>query len=250
MDDKLEEKNKRFDFVWGIILAAILGFLLNLLANVYYDLFIVKTVLWEKVNQEQVFIIILLLLGLVGFLGFLIDDYRNEMKISRNFLQRYWQYFFYKFTPGKIMRWFFGGYILLIAFAFLLVISVALFYASSNLILSISPLLLVALKIYFEVRRTPKKVRWYTLLTIILLFLVQYLIFSLVLWFLIFWGYYEIDLINCFIVPSIIAILSIVFGFLLAKKWWNFVYIEKKHWIFRTKLIKNKWFLRFFDTYL
>lgn len=95
-----------------------------------------------------------------------------------------------------------------------------------------------------------RKKRWYTLLTIILLFLVNFLIFSLVLRFLTLLGYYEINLLNSLIIPIVIIILSIAAGLKLSKFWWNYIYVEKKHWIFKTKWIKNKTAAELFEKYL
>lgn len=121
------ERKKRTDFAWGVIIAAIFGFTLNLLANLYYDLFIVKAISWDKVDHMQVLAAGMLLLGLLAFLQFIIDDYKNNIVINKSFVRRYLNYFFYKFVPGKILRYLIGSYILLIFFAFVFVIFVSIF---------------------------------------------------------------------------------------------------------------------------
>lgn len=128
MVDYAKEKNKRFDLTFGIIIAALVGFLLNLLANLYYDLFIVHSVVWEKVDHTQVFGMVLGLIGMFGFLQFFIEDYKNELRISKTFLKRFYEYFFYHFTPGKWMRILTGIYVVLV----LLIIIVGLYFVMAS----------------------------------------------------------------------------------------------------------------------
>src|ERR1035437_831209 len=141
MEEKSNEKTKRFDMVWGIIVASILGVILNLLANLYYDLFIVKTIVWGKVDHFQVLCITLLLIALVGFLQFFISDYKNEAGLNKNLLKRFRQYFFYEYTPGKYMRVFFGIYMLLILVSvlggihYLVALQIGYLYAAISFIL-------------------------------------------------------------------------------------------------------------------
>jgi hypothetical protein len=110
MEDN-KEKIRRFNVTLGIFVAAILGFLLNLLANLYYAMFITHTLKWNEANHMQVYGIILLFLALVGFLKFFIDDHENTLEMNTNFFKRYINYFFYKFTPGKFIRVALGIYI-------------------------------------------------------------------------------------------------------------------------------------------
>lgn len=119
MQEENKEKNKRFDFTFGIIIAAVIGFLLNLLANIYYDIFIVNSLKWENIDQTQFVGILLALIGMFGFLQFFIDDYRNEFKINKSFLKRFKDYFFYQYMPGRWLRIITGIYLGLILFAIL-----------------------------------------------------------------------------------------------------------------------------------
>ncbi len=116
--EKLEQKN-RTEIVWGIIVAGFAGFLLNLLANTYYDLFIYKTVTWDKIDHMQILGASLLLLAVIGLLSFFVSDYKNKLEVNRSFLKRYSDYFFYSFTPGKVIRVIVGLYILLTVLAVL-----------------------------------------------------------------------------------------------------------------------------------
>jgi hypothetical protein len=115
-----KEKIRRFNVTLGIFVAAILGFLLNLLANLYYAIFITHSLKWGNVDHLQVYGIVLLFLALVGFLKFFIDDYENDFEMNTNFLKRYINYFFYKFTPGKFIRVALGIYISLILISILI----------------------------------------------------------------------------------------------------------------------------------
>lgn len=146
--DKIEQK-KRTDTVIGIAIATIAGFILNLLANLYYDLFITGATTWAKVNHPQVYGVLLALLGLIGFFEFLIFDYKNGLEVNKSFLKRYWHYFFYNFTPGKIIRFIVGLYVslTLIGFVILIYVFSANFtgYPTATLIF-----LAAFLKIYLE----------------------------------------------------------------------------------------------------
>jgi hypothetical protein len=111
--ERLEHK-KREDAVLGIIVASALGVVLNLLSNLYYELFIVRRLTWDKVDHMQVYGLGLLLVAFVGFLKFFILDYKNGLELDRSFLKRFSNYFFYEFRPGKIIRVIFGLYMLFI----------------------------------------------------------------------------------------------------------------------------------------
>lgn len=110
MEDN-KEKIRRFDVILGIFVAAILGFLLNLLANLYYAIFITHSLKWSQADHVQVYGIVVLFLALIGFLKFFIDDYENDFEFNTSFFKRYVNYFFYKFTPGKFIRVALGIYI-------------------------------------------------------------------------------------------------------------------------------------------
>jgi hypothetical protein len=120
MEPDSGEKIRRADVVWGIVVASAIGFLLNLLGNVYYGLFIVHTITWGKVDHTQIYWIGAVLLALVGFLEFFIEDYKNDLRLNISLFQRYINFFFYRFTLGRIIRVAAGIYMLLILFAILI----------------------------------------------------------------------------------------------------------------------------------
>jgi len=119
MEENQIEKKKRLDTVLGIIVAAILSFMVDLYANLYYELFVVNTLKWSQVNHTQVYGMTLVFLALVGFLQFFVEDYQNDIDIRGGLIKRYIKYFFYEFTPGKFIRWFLGAYLLLVLFGFI-----------------------------------------------------------------------------------------------------------------------------------
>lgn len=152
MEENEKEKIKRLDATFGIIVAAVMGFLLNLLANAYYDLFITSLIKWEEINQSQIFYISLSLIGLFGFLLFFINDYRNEFGINKSFFKRYVNYFFYKFGPGKIIGFIFGVYTLL--FLLVLMIMTFIFIAEiGGILAAISIFFLILILSYSKDKR-------------------------------------------------------------------------------------------------
>ena len=153
-EDKIEQK-KRTDLVIGIAVAAVVGFVLNLLANLYYDLFITGTLIWDKVNHSQVYAVTLALVGLIGLLEFFIYDFKNDLEVNKSFLKRYFNYFFYNFTPGKIIRIVAGIYIfsVLIGFMILFYILIAKF---SGYLMATVVFLVAFLKIFLEERQKRK----------------------------------------------------------------------------------------------
>lgn len=118
--DELIEQKKRTDTVIGIVLASAFGLALNLIANLYYDLFVIHSITWANVDRFQVLAIGLVTVAMVGFLDFFIHDYKNDLEVNRSLWRRYSNYFFYEFTPGKILRVIFGIYMLLVFGGFLI----------------------------------------------------------------------------------------------------------------------------------
>jgi preprotein translocase subunit Sss1 len=126
--DQIEQKN-RTDLVLGVLLAAVVGFVLNILSTIYYSLFIVKTVTWDKMDHFQIYCIGLLLVGLIGFLEFFIYDYKNDIQVNRSLIRRYLTYFFYNFRPGRVIRVIAGLYLTFILGG--VIVSVYFFLAHS-----------------------------------------------------------------------------------------------------------------------
>ncbi len=150
--DEETEKTKRTDIVLGIVGASAIGFILSLFADVYYRMFLVGDLKWENVNHIQVYSLLLLLLALIGFLQFFIDDYKNNVEINRSLLKRYFIYFFYQFTPGKIIRFIVGIYTLTILAIFLGFIYY-IFAQSVGYLLATALFLLSALSAYLRERK-------------------------------------------------------------------------------------------------
>jgi len=151
-----KEKTRRFNVIMGIFVAAVLGFLLNLLANLYYALFMTQTLKWGQVNHMQVYGIVLLFLALVGFLKFFIDDYENDVELNTGFLKRYVNYFFYKFTPGKFIRVALGIYISLTIISILVGLY---FFIASITGFIITNIIVLAILIFFLYQRKTSKLK-------------------------------------------------------------------------------------------
>jgi hypothetical protein len=149
-----KEKIRRFNVTLGIFVAAILGFLLNLLANLYYSMFIIHTLKWSGVDHLQVYGILLVFLALVCFLKFFIDDYENDFEMNTSFFKRYANYFFYKFTPGKFIRVALGIYISFVLISIL--VGIYFFIASIAGYIITNIIVLVILISYLYYRKTNK----------------------------------------------------------------------------------------------
>lgn len=153
MEDSDKEKIKRFDFVFGVIIASTISFFINLLSNIYYDLFINHSTSWDKVDHFQVYFILLILLALFGFLEFFISDYKNPIEVNQSLFIRYKNYFFYEFTPGKVIRIMVGLYILLIIIGILISIFILMTQISGYIITTILFLVIFAV-VYLKERKT------------------------------------------------------------------------------------------------
>lgn len=86
--DKLEHR-RRFDSVLGITLAGILGWLINIFSNIYYDVYLTHSTRITSYNSFQLSLLISFLFLVVAFLQFLVYDYKNELTLGKNFWLRY-----------------------------------------------------------------------------------------------------------------------------------------------------------------
>lgn len=123
-----KEKKRRSDIIFGILLASTLGVLLTLFSNLYYDIFVTKTIEWSSVNQNHVFIWMVILLAAWGFISFFIYDYQNEVEMNLGFWKRFMDYFFNAFGPMKIIRVIGGVYLILVLSLIILLLSISLFF--------------------------------------------------------------------------------------------------------------------------
>lgn len=87
-EDKLEYR-KRFDFVLGIIIAGILGLIINTFSNIFYDVFLTHRVKFSSYDQFYLAILTSLLFLVLGFLQFLVYDYKNKLSLEKSFWKRY-----------------------------------------------------------------------------------------------------------------------------------------------------------------
>ena len=132
MEDKDKKENRGY-IVWSIVIGALLSFLINIFSNLYYSLFVVGDLSFDKINGNYFVFCVLLFIALNGYLGFFIHDYPNSFEFSKGYWLRYKNYFFNKYLPGriigKIIRWILGFYLIL----FLVILLGYLFILSINL---------------------------------------------------------------------------------------------------------------------
>jgi len=153
MSPEEEKRQNRGYIVWSILIGGVLSFLVNIFANIYYGIFITKTLSFDKIDNTQVIFCALLFVALVGYLSFFIYDYPNTFEFSKNYWKRYSDYFFYKFGPGKILRVLVGVYLL-----FTLLALYILFYLTSVHIIGILYgtiifVLIIPIATYIRVKR-------------------------------------------------------------------------------------------------
>jgi hypothetical protein len=131
-DNKL---NRKF-IVWSILIGAVFGFLINILANFFYDILIIEIYSFEKVNLLNILICCFSLIALIGYLWFFVYDYPNSPELTEKYFKRFWNYFTKIFWPGRILGIIFALYILLISVLLLVVVFISFskvfgyFYAS------------------------------------------------------------------------------------------------------------------------
>lgn len=121
-----------------------LGFIVNVFSSVYYGMYIVGDLQWSEVNHQQLVGCALALLALVGYLQFFIADYPNTFEFSKAYAKRYYNYFLYRFWPGRILRVIIGLYILLFLLAtlgfiwYFMTLSLGYLYGSTAFIVIMS----------------------------------------------------------------------------------------------------------------
>lgn len=92
-ETKQKERIERTTFVLGIFSAGVMGFILNIFANVYYDVLVTGEKQFSKLDQPSLIFSFLGLVFVTAFLQFLIYDYQNEINLNRPFLRRFFDYF-------------------------------------------------------------------------------------------------------------------------------------------------------------
>lgn len=87
-EDKLEQR-KRFDFVLGVVVAGILGLIINIFSNIFYDLFLTHKIQFSSYDPFYISILTSFLFLIIAFLQFLIYDYKNKLSLEKSFWKRY-----------------------------------------------------------------------------------------------------------------------------------------------------------------
>ncbi|MEI6553373.1 MAG: hypothetical protein WCO09_02295 [bacterium] len=117
-----KQNEDRGYIVWSVIMGGLLSFIISIIANLYYGLFVVGNLEWSSVSHQQVLILMLVLVAIIGYLLFFISDYPNTFEFSKEYWRRYRNYFFHRFWPGKILRWVIGFYLIIFFISFLFLI--------------------------------------------------------------------------------------------------------------------------------
>lgn len=129
MEDQ-KEKHERITFVLGIVVAAIIGFALNIYANIYYEVFMLGNRNLSDYNESATVIPAFVLVLSYGFLSFLVYDYKNKIDITRPFLQRLFDYYENMFWPTKVADRMSRFFIFVFKWIFAFGIGLALFQTS------------------------------------------------------------------------------------------------------------------------
>lgn len=104
--EKLENIKKRQDIVLGVCLAVIAGFLVSLFSNIYYDIFISKTLSFGNIPSMALATVLVLLIFFETFLEFLIYDVQQGQSahIDRRFWGRFFDFADKKHWASKVMN--------------------------------------------------------------------------------------------------------------------------------------------------
>lgn len=88
-DASKEEYKRRFNFVFGAIVAALLGFVVNISSNIYYDVLMKGDYSVSKYDIPYFSFYIAILFLSIGFLRFFIYDYKNDFNFNLGFWDRF-----------------------------------------------------------------------------------------------------------------------------------------------------------------
>jgi|GEM_PF-6700818 len=91
MENMIEEKKKRFDITFGIIVAGIFGFLINILASIVYNYFFLVNP--DPIRWDFFGLLLGALLISIVFLQFIVRDFKNELILNRSFFERFFDYY-------------------------------------------------------------------------------------------------------------------------------------------------------------
>ena len=123
-DKNRKEKIQRTTFVMGIFSASIISFVLNVYANIYYEIVVKGVENFSNFNPPGIIAPTIVLVLVIGFLQFLIFDYKNDMNLDRSFFKRFFDYFDKVFWLTQLTKrinkvfWFIFKWLFIIIFAF------------------------------------------------------------------------------------------------------------------------------------
>lgn len=129
-EEHRKEKIQRTTFVLGIFTAAVVGFVVNLFSNMYYDVLISQTREFSSYSEKPVVVALVILFVSTGFLFFLVYDYKNEIDLNRPFFKRFLDYFFNVFWLSRQLQKISNGTIFFMKWSMAILFGVALYQTS------------------------------------------------------------------------------------------------------------------------
>lgn len=131
------ERKERTTLVLGIFTASVIGFVVNLYANIYFEVFLTGRETMVAYNQLALIIPTLILVLAIAFLSFLVYDYQHELTLNRPFLKRFFEYYENVFWLSRATRKVSRVIVFLVKWIFAILFSLALFETSGVIASSI-----------------------------------------------------------------------------------------------------------------
>lgn len=119
-DSVKEEYKKRFNFVFGAIIAALIGFVVNISSNMYYDVFMKGDYSILKYDAPYFAFYIAIVFLSIGFLRFFIYDYKNDFNFNLSFWDRFFFFLEDDFSLSRLTRFLNKSLILLFLVFFII----------------------------------------------------------------------------------------------------------------------------------
>jgi hypothetical protein len=100
--EKKNAKTEKIELVFGIVIAGIFSFVINIFSDLYFAYFINNDEI--HISHNQTIVLSLLVLLTIALLQFIIFDYKNESKLDISFFKRFINFFFEDFKATKIIN--------------------------------------------------------------------------------------------------------------------------------------------------
>jgi hypothetical protein len=99
------EYRRRSDFVRGIVVAGIFGFLINVFASIYYNAFLTDTIQLSSYKVPYMVGLVIAFFAVIAFLQFIVIDYKNDLHLEKGFWRRYFLFVTEDFAPLRYARY-------------------------------------------------------------------------------------------------------------------------------------------------